>query len=66
MEGHRISIAMVASAVAATVENADQIDGIQAMRAGWNIYMKTEADSAALLLVGINLAGQHISLAVSH
>ncbi len=42
MEGHRIPIAGVASAVAQSIEDANQINGIQAMHAGWNIYMKTE------------------------
>ncbi len=35
------------------------------MKAGWNIYMKSEVDRAALLLVGINLMGRHVSLAPS-
>ncbi len=48
--------------IAATVENAHQIDGIQALKAGWNIYMKTEVDCAVLLLVGINLTGRHMTL----
>ena len=61
-EGHWIPIADVVTSIAAAVENADQIDGIQALKAGWNIYMKTEVDHAALLLVSINLAGRHVTL----
>ncbi len=64
-EGHRIPIANVATVVTVAIESADQIDGIQAMKAGWNIYMKSEVDRAALLLVGINLMGKHVSLAPS-
>ena len=61
-EGHHIPIADVVISIAAAVENADQIDGIQALKAGWNIYMKTEVDHAVLLLVGINLAGRYVTL----
>ncbi len=64
-EGHRIPIVDVATVVTAAIESADQINGIQAMKAGWNIYMKSEVDRVALLLVGINLAGRHVSLAPS-
>ncbi len=61
-DGQWIPISEVASAVAHAVENADQIDGIQAMKSGWNIYMKTKVDRASLMVTGINLAGKHVSL----
>ena len=64
-EGHRIPIAEVASAVTQAVDGADQIDGIQAMKAGWNIYMKTDVDCAQLLVAGINIVGCHVSLSTS-
>ncbi len=47
------------------MDDANQIDGIQAMKSGWNIYMKTEVDRAQLLMAGLNIAGHHVSLAVS-
>ena len=48
------------------MDDADQIDGIQAMKLGWNIYMKTEVDRAQLLMAGLSIAGCHVLLAVSH
>ncbi len=60
-EGHRIPIADVATVVTVAIENADQIDGIQAMKADWNIYMKSDVDRVALLLVGINLEGRCVT-----
>ncbi len=56
-EGHRTPLADVASSITRAVDDADQIDGIQPMKAGWNIYMKTNVDRTQLLLAGINLAG---------
>ena len=32
------------------------------MKSGWNIYMKTKADRASLMVTGVNLAGKHVSL----
>ena len=65
VEGHHIPISEVVSALAYTVGNVNQIDGIQVMQSGWNIYMKTEQDRAQLLMTRINLARRHISLSVS-
>ncbi len=42
IEGHCILISEVVSALAHVVGDANQIDGVQVMRLGWNIYMKTE------------------------
>ncbi len=61
-DGHHIPMSEVTSVVANAVKNVDWIDGIQAMRSGWNIYMKTEADRASLMVTGVNLAGKHVSL----
>ena len=65
VEGHHILLSEVVSALAHAVGNANQIDGIQVMHSGWNIYMKTEQDRAQLLITGINLARRHVSLTVS-
>ena len=65
IEGHHIPLSEVVSVLAHAVGNANQIDGVQVMHSGWNIYIKTEQDRAQLLMTGINLAGRHISLSVS-
>ncbi len=64
IEGHCIPISDIVFALAHAVGDANQIDGVQAMHSGWNIYMKTEQDRAQLLMTGINLAGRHVSLSV--
>ncbi len=56
-EAHHLPMAEVASSIARAVDNVDQIDGIQPMKLGWNIYMKTDVDRAQLLMSGLNLAG---------
>ena len=63
-EAHHLPIAEITSSIAQTVDDTDQIDGIQAMKSGWNIYMKTEVDRAQLLMAGLNIAS-HVSLVVS-
>ena len=61
-EGSQIPITEVATAITKIVDAADQIDGIQVIKAGWNIYMKIESDRAQLLLSGVNIAGRHVAL----
>ena len=61
-EGSRIPIIEVVTAITRAVDAADQIDGIQVMKAGWNIYMKTESNQAQLLLSGVNIVGRHVAL----
>ncbi len=41
IKGHCIPISEVVSALAHAVGDANQIDGVQVMLSGWNIYMKT-------------------------
>ncbi len=64
-EAHHLPIAEIALSIAWAVNNADQIDGIQPMKSGWNIYIKTEVDRAQLLISGLNVASQYVALTVS-
>ena len=38
------------------------VDGIQPMQSGWQIYVKTEKDQTSLISQGIQLSGKWISL----
>ncbi len=60
-EGFKIPLIEVAAVVGKVVGDA-HIDGIQPMRSGWQIYVKTDKDQDALVAQGIQLAGKWISL----
>ena len=62
-EGFHTPLIDVAIAVGKIVGDRN-VDGIQPMKNGWQIYVKTEADRTNLVSSGIDLAGKHISLDV--
>ena len=60
-EGYKIPLIEVASALGKVVGDSN-VDGIQPMHSGWQIYIKTDKDQNALVSQGIQLAGKWISL----
>ncbi len=60
-EGYKIPLIDVAIAAGKVVKDQN-VDAVQPMRNGWQIYVKTEVDHAALIVGGIDIAGQHVSL----
>ncbi len=60
-EGHKIPLIQVATTVAKTVGEKN-VDAIQPMRNGWQIYVKTDPDQVKLMSTGIELAGKSIDL----
>ena len=60
-EGSKILLIQVAAAVGVVVSQWN-VDGIQSICSGWQIYIKTEADHLKLVSIGIELAGKSINL----
>ena len=60
-EGFKIPLIQVAAAVGDVVGQRN-VDTIQLMRNGWQIYMTTEADRALLMSKGLEIAGKSIDL----
>ena len=62
LEGAKISLIYVASAVVQALKNDTAINAVQPMRNGWLIYVCTMADRSCLVSTGITLAGQYVPL----
>ena len=60
-EGYKIPLVQVATAIAKAISEVN-IDVIQPMQNGWQIYVKTEADRVTFMAKGIELAGKSIDL----
>ena len=60
-EGYKIPLIEVAAAVGKVVSDSN-VDGIQPIHSGWQIYVKTDKDWNTLVSQGIQLAGKWISL----
>ncbi len=60
-EGYKIPLIQVATAIAKAIGEVN-VDAIQPMQNGWQIYVKTEADRVTLITKGIELAGKSINL----
>ncbi len=61
VEGFKIPLIEVVAAVGKVVGDTN-VDGVQPMRSGWQIYVKMDHDSTTLVSRGIQLAGKWISL----
>ena len=62
VEGAKIAIMCVASAIVQALKDDTALDAIQPMRYGWLIYIHTITDCEKLVSSGITLAGRYIPL----
>ena len=62
--GVRVSLIQITTAVAQSVRNDQSVDAIQPIKTGWWIHLRTSADCAKLVELGITLNSKHISLQV--
>ncbi len=60
-EGYKIPLIQVAAAIGDVV-GKQNIDAVQLMKSGWQIYILTEADRLKLMSTRIELAGKSINL----
>ncbi len=62
VEGAKIAIMCVASAIVQALKDNTALDAIQLMRYGWLIYIHIITDHKKLVSLGIILAGRYIPL----
>ncbi len=60
-EGYKIPLIQVVAAVGDVVSKQN-VDVVQPMKSGWQIYVRMEADRLKLMSAGIKLAGKSIDL----